>query len=126
MSSEDDGEGADDEIGAEEVFSIFYDPSEPEDGCVGTMRLREFIDDSKDGQQKKYVIAAGLLGPEDVWGEFKKEWKRVLSTPPRIEYFHSKEWRSLTGEFLQFRDNLKWPNQLAGKQRMKSDSHCAR
>jgi len=34
---------------------------------------------------------------------------------PCIRWFHSKEWRSLTEEFGQFRDNQKWPKPEGGK-----------
>jgi hypothetical protein len=73
------------------------------------MLYKMFFDDTADGAQDKYVIAAGLMGPWNVWRGFNREWKKALSAAPSIRWFHSKEWRSLTGEFLQFRDPERWP-----------------
>ena len=70
---------------------------------------RAFFDDSSDGLQQKYVIAAGLVGRHAVWTKFQKDWKRVLHEQPRIEWFHTREWKSLSGEFAQFRDPRTWP-----------------
>jgi hypothetical protein len=70
---------------------------------------RVFIDDSSDGTQSKYTIAAGLIGTHKTWNDFERRWKKVLQEHPPIDWFHSKEWRSLTEQFAQFRDDDKWP-----------------
>lgn len=42
-------------------------------------------------------------------GHFHAEWRRTLRLSPAIKYFKSSEWHSLTGEFRQFTDPIKWP-----------------
>ena len=79
------------------------------------MLFKMFIDDTADQKQEQYVIAAGLMGYWDEWKKFNREWKQVLKANPKIDYFHSKEWRSLTGEFFQFRDSVMWPKPKGGE-----------
>jgi len=99
-------------ISAREVFSTFFEPGE----CRGWIAVlyRVWLDDSADGKQEQFILAAGLIGRQKQWNDFSKRWKAVLREPPRIQWFHSKEWRSLTGEFLQFRDKEKWPRPNGG------------
>jgi len=100
-------------IPAKEVFSTFFEPGERK-GWVAVL-YRTFLDDSADGKQEKYILAAGLIGRQKQWNDFGGKWKRALKEPPAIRWFHSKEWRSLTGEFHQFRDNAKWPKPTGGQ-----------
>lgn len=79
------------------------------------MLTRVFIDDSADGPRKKFVLAAGLLGTHRQWSKFNKQWKAALRISPVIHHWHSKEWRSLSGEFQQFRDPVKWPKPKGGE-----------
>lgn len=67
------------------------------------------LDDSGDKKKEKYVIAGSLFGNKTAWKDFNKAWRSALHAPPRIEHFHQKELTSLDGEFLQFRDDAKWP-----------------
>jgi hypothetical protein len=68
-----------------------------------------YIEDSADGLQEKYVIAAALIATKQEWHSFSKEWKKLLKRSPSIGYFHTKEWKPLLGEFFQFRDAQRWP-----------------
>jgi Protein of unknown function (DUF3800) len=95
-----------------EVFSLFYEPGERK-GSVAVL-YRFYFDDTADQKQQKYVVAAGLLGRVKTWTKFHNEWKKVLRVAPSIEFFHSKEWRGLDGEFRQFRDPIKWPKPQGG------------
>jgi hypothetical protein len=79
------------------------------------MLYKTFIDDTADRTQQQYVIAAGLMGGWDVWKKFNRDWRKVLRAKPTIRWFHSKEWRSLTGEFFQFRDANSWPKPKGGE-----------
>lgn len=96
-----------DEMPAGDVYSLFYYPEE-KDGVLAVL-YKTFLDDSADGTRQKYVIAAGLIGDNDKWNSFRRRWKRVREQPPKIKWFHSKEWMSLTGQFFQFCDNVKYP-----------------
>src|ERR1700722_260969 len=93
-------------ISADQMFSILF-----EDGAHGGIAVlyKMYFDDTADGRQEKYVIAAGLMGQWGVWKKFNIDWRKALRASPKIEWFHSKEWRSLSGEFRQFTDNEKWP-----------------
>jgi hypothetical protein len=70
---------------------------------------RVFLDDSADGKQEQFMLAAGLIGRQKQWNDFGRTWKIALRTPPAIKHFHSKEWRSLKGEFAQFANSAKYP-----------------
>lgn len=94
-------------ISAREVFSTFYQPGEHR-GYVAVL-YRVFLDDSADGKQEQFMLAAGLIGRQKQWNDFRRSWNTVLRTPPKIEYFHSKEWRSLKEEFAQFANSEKYP-----------------
>lgn len=92
-----------------EIFSTFFEDGE-RGRLVAIKNLhRAYIDDTWDGLQEKYSIAAALLGTPKEWNNFSREWKRVRLLKPSIKWFHSKEWRGLNGEFLQFRDKQKYP-----------------
>jgi Protein of unknown function (DUF3800) len=94
-------------ISAREVFSVFYG-DDIRSGGVAVL-FRAWFDDSKDGNAERYTLAGGLIGNIKAWRDFEKKWKAVLYAEPRIEWFHTKEWRSLTGQFGKFRDPIKWP-----------------
>jgi hypothetical protein len=81
------------------------------------------IDDSGDAKKIEYVIAGCLIGNKAAWSAFHKAWRRQLHLSPRIEYFHQKECASMTGEFRQFLDKLKWPKPLGSDAR--SDKRSA-
>ena len=70
---------------------------------------KAFLDDSADEKREKFVVAGCLFGAKTSWSAFNKEWRKALHDAPRIEYFHGKELRQLDGEFVQFRDPVRWP-----------------
>lgn len=73
------------------------------------------LDDSDDGRRKVFIVAGALFGNKSAWNKFHKAWRDCLKTSPRIQYFHQKELTSLTGEFMQFRDEDKWPKPLGSE-----------
>jgi len=73
-----------------------------------------FIDDSADQHKKDFVVAGIFVGRMPHWAKFQKEWNQTLRKPPRIKHFHGKEWRTLNGEFRQFRDDKLWPDRSGG------------
>jgi hypothetical protein len=94
-------------ISASEVFSVFFRPEDRARSVAVLYRL--YFDDSADGSRQKYVIAGGLLGSYSTWRAFEEKWKKALREEPRIQHFHTKEWKPLTGEFWQFTNSAKWP-----------------
>lgn len=72
------------------------------------MLLRVFIDDSSDQFQQSVMLAGAFLGWYHQWNQLQKEWKKRLKQD-RLKYFRSTECRSLQGEFLKFRDEVKYP-----------------
>lgn len=100
-------------ISAQEVFSAFFRPGDRNGSAAVLYRL--WFDDSKDARSEKYALAGGLIGGGREWRRFEKGWKECLKSSPSIKWFHSKEWRSLTGEFYQFRDGDKWPKPTGGQ-----------
>ena len=72
------------------------------------MLIRAFIDDSADETQSKVVVAAGFLGNYKQWSLLTKLWRRRLKRDG-IAYFHAVECFNLNGEFLRFRDKVKYP-----------------
>jgi len=68
-----------------------------------------FLDDSGDEKKLKFIIVGAVFGNASAWNEFNKVWRKTLHRAPRIEHFHYKEFIRLKGQFLQFRDPVKWP-----------------
>jgi hypothetical protein len=95
------------------VFSLLFHEDDLASRVV--VLARAYIDDSADGTRQKYVIATAVIGNLGQWRRLDRKWKAVLRADPGIAYFHSKEWRSLTGEFKQFTDKAKWPKPLGGE-----------
>lgn len=100
-------------ISAPEVFSAFFRAGD-RNGRVAVL-FRLWFDDSKDERSEKYALAGGLIGGGKDWREFEKKWKACLKSGPSIKWFHSKEYRSLSGEFRQFQDKDKWPKPAGGQ-----------
>jgi hypothetical protein len=67
------------------------------------------LDDSGDETRKDFLLAGSLFGNKLTWNTFNKSWRACLRADPSINYFHQKELTALNGEFLQFRDNERWP-----------------
>jgi hypothetical protein len=67
------------------------------------------LDDSGDEKKADFILAGCLIGDKSEWNGFQKTWRKCLHSTPRIEYFHQKESGSLSGEFYQFKDKVKWP-----------------
>ncbi len=72
------------------------------------MIVQSFLDDSADQRQEKVVIYAGFMGTATYWDELGVSWKKILRKH-RIQYFHSTECRSLTGEFARFYSSANYP-----------------
>src|SRR5277367_3240267 len=85
------------QISANELFFLLFEQHEIKSGSVGVL-FRSFFDDSADGLREKFVIAGSLLGKHKSWSQFNREWRKALHQYPQIRWFHTKEWRSLTGE----------------------------
>lgn len=82
------------------------------------------LDDSGDGCKAVFIIAGCLVGNKDAWNDFNKSWRKTLQQPPRIEYFHQKEYAARSGEFLQFYDKQAWP-EPTGKEAAKEKTDSA-
>jgi hypothetical protein len=95
------------DISTREVFSLFWESGEKQ-GSVAVL-FRTWFDETYDGKREKYAVAGGLVGRHGLWANFSQKWKAVLHEKPRINHFHMKELRGLDGEFLQFRDPVRWP-----------------
>jgi len=112
-------------LSAVEVFQFFFGDRWLDDEKRIAMLCTAYIDDSSDGKQEKYVIACALIGSQQEWTRVFVLWEDALREDPEIKYFHSKEWRSLSGEFSQFKDVLKWPKPSGGEAaNKKRDSLC--
>lgn len=79
------------------------------------MLYRTWFDDTWDEKHEKYAVATGLIARHRTWSDFAEAWKAALHASPRIEYFYVKELRRLDGQFLQFRDPVKWPKPTGSK-----------
>jgi hypothetical protein len=64
--------------------------------------LKAFVDDSGSGGDSPWVVLAGYVGTVADWEAFDPEWRAVLDTDPRIEYFKSSEAESLKEQFSRF------------------------
>ena len=64
---------------------------------------RAYIDDSQDGKLKHFVNMTAVLGTARSWTKLDREWRKWLHVKPRIDYYKSREWRNLDGQFEQFR-----------------------
>jgi hypothetical protein len=68
------------------------------------------LDDTCDEKRQDYICAGSLVGTNDGWNRFNKEWRRALKSPPSIDYFHGKEVPKLSGQFAQFRNKGLYPD----------------
>src|SRR5262245_20319635 len=64
--------------------------------------LQAFIDDSGSGGDSRFYILAGFKARIAVWEGFTTEWRAVLDTDPKIDYFKMSEAESLKGPFKGF------------------------
>ncbi len=69
------------------------------------------IDDSADRNREKVIISACLVGDCERWRDLVRPWKVKLATN-NLNYFKSSECGALSGEFLQFRSEQKYPKPL--------------
>ena len=44
-------------------------------------------------------VLSGYLGRDDTWNAFSDNWEKALHQPPRIEFFHMREYIKLEGQF---------------------------
>jgi hypothetical protein len=72
---------------------------------------RASIDDSADRNREKVIISACLMGDCEQWREVVRPWKVKLAEN-NLNYFKSSECGALSGEFLQFRSEQKYPKPL--------------
>lgn len=71
------------------------------------------LDESSDQKCETIFVAAGFIGLEDCWKDVERRWLEVLKKHG-MQYFKSKEWKSLTGQFRKFRSNA-YPKPLGGQ-----------
>ncbi|MGB8769342.1 MAG: DUF3800 domain-containing protein [Candidatus Korobacteraceae bacterium] len=72
------------------------------------MLLKAYIDDSWDGSREVVTVAGAYLAYPKQWNPLRDAWRKALKRGG-INFFHSTEYYSLRGEFLQFRDPVKYP-----------------
>jgi len=72
---------------------------------------RASIDDSADRNREKVIISACLIGDCERWRDLVRPWKIKLATN-NLNYFKSSECGALSGEFLQFRSEQKYPKPM--------------
>lgn len=70
--------------------------------------LKTYIDDSADERQEQVVVAGAFTGTFKQWSKLKRDWRRRLLRD-EIEYFRSTEYYSLTGQFIRYRDPVRYP-----------------
>lgn len=70
--------------------------------------LGAFFDDSGTHDGSPFVVIGGLLGTEDQWDQFEKDWSYRLQNPiegkPPLEYFHLTECRMRLGQFRDYNE----------------------
>lgn len=97
-------------LGAEDYLAILYPAA---------------IDDSADREQKKFVLAAALIGNRNQWLRLRVAWRKRLEVDG-IKYFRSASCRYLRKQFFKYRDVEKYPpplgRQIADKLRDDLDS----
>jgi Protein of unknown function (DUF3800) len=67
-----------------------------------------FLDDSKDQNQSKLMVAAGFFGNQDDWKSLRIAWSGALKKHG-LEYFKSSEYNHLNGQFDRFRKDPNYP-----------------
>jgi hypothetical protein len=86
-----------------------------------------YADESGKGQQPVFVLA-GWLADSTAWASFSADWKRVLSEPPTIQYFHMVEaWhrnKQFQGWSIEARDAKVGRLASLVKQYVKCGIHC--
>jgi hypothetical protein len=102
-------------LSAGDIFQFFFGDRWLDSGKRLAVLCMAYVDDSSDAKQEEYVIACAVIGSQLEWNRVFILWDEALRKEPAIKYFHSLEWRSLSGEFAQFRDNAKWPKPLGGE-----------
>ena len=91
-------------------------------GCKYLAMLRAFIDDSWDGRREVAVTAGCYIGYYSEWRKLRDAWRKRLKADG-LEYFRSTEYYSLQGEFLRFRDPVRFPKPTGAEaaSRLRSD-----
>jgi hypothetical protein len=64
--------------------------------------IKAFVDDSGSGGDSLWYVLAGYVGSVSDWLGFESDWKAVLESPPRIDYFKSVEAEQLMDQFEGF------------------------
>lgn len=72
------------------------------------MLFKVYLDESSDERQQKAAAVGGFIGEVKQWKGFSLKWFKRLARN-KIDYFHSSEYYSLTGQFEQFKDPIKYP-----------------
>jgi hypothetical protein len=62
-----------------------------------------FVDDSRSGGDSPYYVLAGYSASLPTWDAFSIDWKAVLDSAPKLDYFKMSEAESLKGQFAGFR-----------------------
>jgi hypothetical protein len=77
-----------------DMYALFY-----------VTMLKAFIDDSGSGGDSPWYVLAGYISSVEDWDEFDPEWKSVLDSRPRIEYFKAREAESRRDQFEGFTED---------------------
>lgn len=71
------------------------------DPWLRLMALVAYVDDSGSSPSEPVYVLGGLVLPSEMWDVFSPDWKAVLNSPPRIEYFKGAEvWDRSKGPFV--------------------------
>jgi len=65
--------------------------------------LKAYFDDSCGDEGSRILLLAGCVHRYSVWADFSIGWEAALAASPSIRYFHMREARNLTGEFLRWK-----------------------
>jgi hypothetical protein len=72
------------------------------------MLLTVYVDDSADETQERAIVAGAYVGFFPQWSKLNREWRKRLKQDG-LRFFHTTECWSLRGEFVRFRDPVKYP-----------------
>ena len=70
--------------------------------------LTAYVDDSADETRDRVVVAGGYVGFFSQWRTLSQEWRKRLKQDG-LRFFHTTDSWALKGEFLRFRDPIKYP-----------------
>lgn len=58
--------------------------------------LRTFVDDSGSNSNSPLMVLAALVSSTEQWKKFSDDWNTALNQAPKIEYYKSSEYVTLT------------------------------